>query len=598
MNVKKHKVSINKKNFSQGERSDEEKESITYSNIEVKSEESVESLIKRLKKFSEKNDEKDDDGKREQASVEFMCYPRLVNKELVFMKKKKRVFKINLKRLAYQNFGFKVILYKKNKDNGENQLIMELNGSDENTQNLIKIIKKSNWNKARSFPLASKFDSKEGDSPFTDKSKPLNLRGFLNLFIIYSLINFARIGIEHFINSKHYFKEKWSILFPDFSLIELLIVLANYIITIILTYLIQYWTFQKKLSNGLANWMMLVFLSFYFFLSSYLVFVFNFSIFVNCFINGMNVTVLLKAISFSHVSHSIRVILEKMESNPNKILVYEELFQENQISKNNFLIVLKNKDSPTKMISIHHSLYYLFIPTFNFQLRYAKKAKINKFLLLKRIIETICLWFSFFSMVAYFVVPMIEESDSIFIKETTIFEKFTYFIRLSLTCTFSWILMFVAVFYGYCEAISELFKLADRRFYLDWWNSLNISQYWRLWNLPIHNFFLCHVSNPLTSLGLNRHIINTLVFVMSAIFHEYLISLALKRFYTWTLITFSLQYFYILFETAFMKFFKLENSIFGNYIFWAMLCFYGQPTLILQYYFYVKYGQNFTLWVL
>ena len=310
----------------------------------------------------------------------------------------------------------------------------------------------------------------------------------------------------------------------------------------------------------------------------------------------MNVSLFFKLVCFSHVCLCIRSRLKEMESKMSNTLTFEEMFQENELSKKNFLLLIHHKESPENLISISHFIFYLLIPTFNFQLRYAKKDKINKIALAKRFTEMIILFVLFFLMVAYWVLPLIQESDSVFVSDVLIFKKITYFIRLSMACTFSWMIMFFAVFHGFCETISELVGFSDRRFYLDWWNSLKISQYWRLWNLPIHSFFLCHVSNPLTSLGVNRHVINTIIFFISAIFHEYVISLALKRFCTWTLITFSLQYFYIMFETEWMKFFKLEKSVFGNYLFWTMLCFYGQPTLVLQYYFYIKYGKNFSLW--
>ena len=264
----------------------------------------------------------------------------------------------------------------------------------------------------------------------------------------------------------------------------------------------------------------------------------------------MNVTILLKLVSFSHVCLCIRSLLKEMESKMTKSLTFEEIFQENELSQKNFLHLIHHRNSPENLISLRHTLFYLFIPTFNFQLRYAKKDKINKFALAKRVTEMFFLFILFFSMIAYFVLPLIQESDSVFVSEVSIAMKISYFIRLSMACTLSWMIMFFAVFHGYCEAVSEFLGYSDRRFYLDWWNSLNFSQYWRLWNLPIHTFFLCHVSNPLTSLGVNRHVVNTIIFVISAIFHEYVISLALKQFCYWTMITFSMQYFYIMFETC------------------------------------------------
>ena len=601
MNINPKKHFVPKRDASHGKNINEEENSMNFSEIETMKDETPEKLIQKLKDIqTQEIEQKSNNRKRNYLSkeiVEFGSYVEIKNKELLFMKDQVKIFKFKLKKVLFDNFGFKVMIYKKDQESGKNQLIMEVTGNFENVNSLIQMIKRVNKAKARYHPLASKFDSVVSESPFTNKNlEILNLRGFLNLFLIYSVMNFSRFFLEHHLNTKQFFFDQLKILFPQFSFFEYFVILFNYFLAILITYGIQYYSFKHKTSPLIINLVVVLYLIFFFALSSWLVYIFNFSIFINTFINGSNVSVLLKLISFSHVCHSIRCTLEEMNKNIQNVLTYEEMFQENQISKNNFLLLLHHRQTPTKLISPHHFLYYLAIPTFNFQLRYAKKEKIDVPTCIKRLIE-LPLWVMlFFCSVAYFVVPMLQESDKIFLEESNIQEKISFFIRLAMSCTFSWIIMFMAVFQGWCQAVSEVLRLADRRFYLDWWNSRKISEYWRLWNLPIHSFFLIHVSNPLTSLGINRHVINTVVFVISAIFHEYVISLAVKKLCVWTLITFSLQYFYILFETAFMKFFKLEKSMIGNYGFWAMLCFYGQPTLLLQYYFYLKYGQNFLLW--
>ena len=69
--------------------------------------------------------------------------------------------------------------------------------------------------------------------------------------------------------------------------------------------------------------------------------------------------------------------------------------------------------------------------------------------------------------------------------------------RLSLPMAVGWLLNFFTVFHFILNIISELIYFADRRFYGEWWNCKNLGDYWRLWNLPVHYFFVRHVSNPL-----------------------------------------------------------------------------------------------------
>ena len=44
----------------------------------------------------------------------------------------------------------------------------------------------------------------------------------------------------------------------------------------------------------------------------------------------------------------------------------------------------------------------------------------------------------------------------------------------------------------------ELLRFGDREFYRDWWNCKNLADFWRMWNMPVHNFLVRHISQPLT----------------------------------------------------------------------------------------------------
>jgi len=44
--------------------------------------------------------------------------------------------------------------------------------------------------------------------------------------------------------------------------------------------------------------------------------------------------------------------------------------------------------------------------------------------------------------------------------------------------------MFYVYFHLYLNLFAELLRFGDRVFYRDWWNSSEVSAYWRLWNTP------------------------------------------------------------------------------------------------------------------
>lgn len=82
-------------------------------------------------------------------------------------------------------------------------------------------------------------------------------------------------------------------------------------------------------------------------------------------------------------------------------------------------------------------------------------------------------------------------------------------------------------FQVWLNILGELLRFADRRFYEDWWNCKNLMQYWQTWNLPVHYWFVRHLYNPLLKNGLSRSVANFTVFLISAVAHEYLVSVPL-----------------------------------------------------------------------
>lgn len=61
-----------------------------------------------------------------------------------------------------------------------------------------------------------------------------------------------------------------------------------------------------------------------------------------------------------------------------------------------------------------------------------------------------------------------------------------YLLKLAIASTYIWLLVFYSYFHLFFNILAELLKFGDRVFYKDWWNSSNVSAYWRLWNLPVH----------------------------------------------------------------------------------------------------------------
>merc|ERR1719342_563442 len=130
----------------------------------------------------------------------------------------------------------------------------------------------------------------------------------------------------------------------------------------------------------------------------------------------------------------------------------------------------------------------------------------------------------------------------------------------------------------------------DQLFFLDWWNSHNFGEYWRKWNLPVHNFCVRHIYLPLLSLKIPKTGCMLIVFLISAIVHEYLLVFSFNvPFNGIVVLAFMIQ-------TPLLRI-RFRHQWLGNALFWILFCCTGQ-TFALQhlYYIFLKSNGNIKEW--
>jgi diacylglycerol O-acyltransferase 1 len=98
-------------------------------------------------------------------------------------------------------------------------------------------------------------------------------------------------------------------------------------------------------------------------------------------------------------------------------------------------------------------------------------------------------------------------------------------LKLSTVSLISWLAGFFCIFHSTLNALAELMRFGDRKFYDAWWNSGSLGTYWRLWNLPVHNYFKRHVYVPLRRRGWTNMNASLVVFTLSAVLHEVLLGI-------------------------------------------------------------------------
>jgi len=156
-----------------------------------------------------------------------------------------------------------------------------------------------------------------------------------------------------------------------------------------------------------------------------------------------------------------------------------------------------------------------------------------------------------------------------------------YVLKLALANTYIWLLSFYGFFHLYLNLIAEILCFGDRLFYKDWWNSSNVSSYWRMWNLPVHYWLVRHLYFPCIRRGIPKSGAMFAVFLLSAIFHEILVSVPFHMVRPWSFLGMMGQ---IPLGELTKYWDKLRpGSSVGNVVFWITFCIVGQPMAILMY---------------
>ena len=128
------------------------------------------------------------------------------------------------------------------------------------------------------------------------------------------------------------------------------------------------------------------------------------------------------------------------------------------------------------------------------------------------------------------------------------FKALERLLKLAIPNHLIWLVWFYLIFHSFLNALGEILRFADREFYHDWWNANNVLDFWKTWlkdfsslearnkilfrfrNLPVHRWCVRHMFKPLLRSGYSVFIGQVVVFLFSAVLHEYLISVPLRMF--------------------------------------------------------------------
>ncbi|KAI8326041.1 hypothetical protein GQ54DRAFT_315343 [Martensiomyces pterosporus] len=237
-------------------------------------------------------------------------------------------------------------------------------------------------------------------------------------------------------------------------------------------------------------------------------------------------------------------------------------------------------------VTLRNFGYFWLAPTLCYQPSYPRIAgPIRKSFVAKRLTELVILCITMYIVIQQYAIPTlvgsvqaIDKRDGFWLSERVL--------KLSVISAAIWFLGFYAIFHAGLNALAEVLRFADRAFYLDWWNSVDLAAYWREWNLPIHYFCKRHIMMPLISAPLSLPVDVGVVFtfLVSAIMHELLFGIPTHSLKGYSFVGMMAQI-PLIQVTQWLVRWRGPESGLGNAVFWISFCIVGQPLGVVQYYY-------------
>ncbi|KAJ2604431.1 hypothetical protein H4R99_001818 [Coemansia sp. RSA 1722] len=237
-------------------------------------------------------------------------------------------------------------------------------------------------------------------------------------------------------------------------------------------------------------------------------------------------------------------------------------------------------------VTLRNFGYFWLAPTLCYQPSYPRIAgPISRSFVAKRAAELVIICVTMYVIIQQYAVPTLVGSVKA-IDTRNGFWLSERVLKLSVVSAIVWFLGFYALFHAGLNALAEVLRFADRAFYLDWWNSVDLAAYWREWNLPIHYFCKRHIMVPLISPPLRLPVGAGIgvTFLFSAIMHELLFGIPTHCLKGYSFVGMMAQI-PLIQLTQWLVRWRGSDSGLGNAVFWISFCIVGQPLGVVQYYY-------------
>ncbi|KAL8615571.1 hypothetical protein ACOMHN_016148 [Nucella lapillus] len=235
----------------------------------------------------------------------------------------------------------------------------------------------------------------------------------------------------------------------------------------------------------------------------------------------------------------------------------------------------KNDDETGCCPDFSKYLYFLFAPTLVYRDSYPRTKTIRWRYVVSNFVQVLaCLFYTYY-IFERFCVPVFENFNQ---EHVTAKALMLSVFGSMMPATLVLFIGFFAVLHSWLNAFAEMLRFGDRLFYKDWWNSTTFSNYYRTWNVVVHDWLYSYVYKDIYKLLGSRSRAGSMgmVFLISAVFHEYVLVVTFRFFYPVLFVMFAGAGFGFIFLT------DKGSSRSWNVFMWVML-FTGNGLLMCLY---------------
>lgn len=229
-------------------------------------------------------------------------------------------------------------------------------------------------------------------------------------------------------------------------------------------------------------------------------------------------------------------------------------------------------------LTVGQFAYFFLCPTLLYDLNVPRTKGVRWRWLWRRCAEAVVVALLLLGIWEQYVAPVLHNALPV-MKRGEVSGVLERWLKLVMPHLMIWLLGFYLLFHLWLNIAGEITRYGDRLFYKDWWNATTIDYFWRTWNIPVHRWLLRHVYKPLLYRGVSHYRAGLVVFVVSAVFHEYLVGVALDCFVGFGFMAMMVQIPLMAITSK-----LLDGAQAGNLLFWGSICL-GQPFGTLMYYY-------------